>query len=975
MYTPLYVKSNYSFLSSLVKIDDLLDRCVSYGISSVALCDDNMIATMYFYKKCIEKNIKPIIGIEVIYKEYSFLLYAKNYSGYQSLLKTLSSSSNENGIVVSYDSLMKFNKDVICIIPYEFNKAFAELKELYSNIYLGFSNLNEEQLALKITSRTVFFNKVLYVDKKDSKYFKYSIMLKEKKNVLDNIDYVDNNNYLIPTDLILKFSSKNGIDSTNFIASLCNLEFPKNMNYIPTYKNSLGVSSDEYLTKLSIQGITIRLNGNVEEVYKKRLLYELDIIKKMGFSDYFLIVYDYVKFSKKSGILIGPGRGSAGGSLVAYALGIIDIDPIKYDLLFERFLNPGRDTMPDIDIDFPDSYRGVVRDYVREKYGNKRVAGIVAVATLQAKAVLDDVSKVLKISQDKVDMLKKMIDKNLSNTYDKNYDFKNIIDNDDRLSLLFDVSKFFEGFPKNTTTHASGVIISSVDLDDVVPLIEKDGMYISSFEMNYLEELGFLKMDFLGNSHLTTIMNILSNIKKYEGKDVDFLNIPLNDFDTLKLFYNINTNGIFHFDRDSAMKNLLKRLKITTFDDIVAAEALVRPGPDTDTYLKRKNEGLSIEYPSKEVEDILSPTYGVMIYQEQIMQIANAMAGFSLQEADILRWAMSKKKKKILESQREKFISGSLKKGYTYEVAKKYYDDILSFAEYGFNKSHSVAYSMIAYKMGYLKVHYSKYFYLSSLTSLEGNNGLSFIREAKSVGVNFLLPNINLSTEKYELIDDSILFPLSSIRGIDSNRVKEFLKVRKNKFNNIFECFTKLVETGFNKAQIEALIYGSCFDDFGFNKNTLISNLDNLLTYAFITKGLESDIIEHPEIEECSEFSRDILMSKEKDLFGFYLSHHPTSLYKDMYKVVKISELRFFYNKIVDVLILVEKVKNHTDKNGNIMAFITGSDEFAGCEFIVFSKVFDTISDIKKGDILLIRGKVDKKDNYQILVEKAKIVA
>lgn len=973
MYTPLYVKSNYSFLSSLVKIDDLVDRCVKYDINSVALCDDNMIATMYFYKKCVEKGIKPIIGLEVKYKDNSLLLYAKSYLGYQNILKILT-----DGTDVSVDDLTNYRSDVLCIVPFKSSNIFNEIKDIFSDIYLGFANKEEEYQALKITSRIVFLNKILYVDKKDSKYFKYSIMMKDKKNVLDDIEYIDNNNYLIPNDFVLRLSSQNGIDSSNFIASICNLDFPKYDNLIPTYENSFGVSSSDYLTSLSIQGITLRLNGKVSEVYKKRLLYELDVIKKMGFSDYFLIVYDYVKYAKKNGILVGPGRGSAGGSLVAYALGIIDVDPIKYDLLFERFLNPGRATMPDIDIDFSDIYRDNVINYVKEKYGDKKVAGIVAIGTLKAKAVLDDVSKILKISQDKTDRLKKYIDFNvkLKDVYDKNEEFKNIIDNDERLALLYEVSLFFEGFPKNTTTHASGIIISRVDLDSVIPLIKQDGMYNSSFEMGYLEELGLLKMDFLGNRNLTTIMDILANIKKYEGVDIDFLNIPLDDLDTLRLFYNVDTNGIFQFESD-VMKNLLKKLKVTTFEDIVAADALVRPGPDTNTYLERRNNNTVVSYPSKEVEPVLAPTYGVMIYQEQIMQIANIMAGFSLSEADILRRAMSKKKKDILKVQEEKFISGALKKGYTYEVAKSYYDDILSFAQYGFNKSHAVAYSMVAYKMGYLKVHYSKYFYLSLLSMIIGSDTktLQIIREARSRGVNFRLPDINKSTEKYEIVEDGILFPLSNIRNIGVNTALEIIKARKSGFDNLFECLTKLVEIGINRKNIESLVYASCFDSFGYNKNTIITNLDNLLTYAFIAKGLDSDIIEHPSIEEVSEFSRDVLMSKEKELFGFYLSHHPTSMYKDRYKVINLIDIKEYYNNTIDTLILVEKVKNHTDKKGNTMAFITGSDEVTSCEYIVFSKAFNSISEVKKGDILLVRGKVDKKENYQIIVEKAKIVA
>ena len=973
MYTPLYIKSNYSFFSSLVKIENLIEECVAKNIKNIALCDDNMIATMYFYKLCKSKNIKPIIGLEVTYSDYKILLYAKNYEGYQNLLKIITI-----GNTINIDTFSLYKDNLIVILPYDSLPIFKDFDNITNSIYLGFSNKNEEYELLKFSSRLVFLNKVLYLNKKESEYFKYSIMLKEKKNILDDISFSDNNNYLLSNDEVLSLSSNNGIDSTNFIANLCNVDFPSYSNLLPVYNNNLKISSEDYLTKLSIQGITIRLNNEVNEVYKKRLLYELDVIKKMGFANYFLIVYDYVKYAKKSGILVGPGRGSAGGSLVAYALGIIDVDPIKYDLLFERFLNPGRITMPDIDIDFPDIYRDRVIDYVKEKYGEKNVAGIVAIGTLKAKAVLDDVAKILKISQDKVDMLKKFISLNskLLEVYNTNLEFKNIIDNDERLNLLFKISLYFEGFTKNITTHASGIIISSVQLDSIIPLIKQDNMYISSYEMGFLEELGLLKMDFLGNRNLTIIMDIIENIKKYENRNIDFLNIPLDDSKTLKLFYDVDTNGIFQFESDT-MKNLLRRLKVTSFDDIVAADALVRPGPDTDSYIERKNNNIEVKYINDYIKKILSPTYGVLVYQEQIILLANVMAGFSLSEADILRRAMGKKKKDILKVQEESFIKGALKNGYDYNTAKKYYDDILAFAQYGFNKSHAVAYSIIAYKMGYLKIHFPKYFYLSLLSMIIGSEYKTsvIIREARQKGVNFFLPDINKSTEKYEIVEDGILFPISNIRSVGINTAREIVKIRENKpFKNIFVCLTKLVEIGINKKLIETFIYASMFSSFGYNKNTLITNLDNLLTYAFIAKGLDDDEIEHPTIEIKEEFSRDVLMSKEKELFGFYLSYHPVTKYKDTYKVINLNDLKIYYNKVVDTIVLVEKIKLHTDKNNNKMAFISGSDEIASCDYIIFSEVFNTISNVKKGDILLVRGRVDKKENFQIIAQKAKII-
>ncbi len=972
MYTPLYVKSNYTFLSSLVKIDELIKKCKEKNIKQVALCDDNMIATMYFYKECIKNDIKPIVGLEINIDNNSLLLYAKDFIGYQNLLKIVTLKDELN-----IDILKKYNKNVVCIIPYTSIEIFENINSVFVKSYIGALNKNEELESNKKTKNVVFLNKVLYLNKQEEEYFKYLIMMKDKKNVFDNIEYSDNYNYLLNDKEALELVSKKALDLTNKIADSCLVEFPKSENMIPHFKNNLNISSDEYLKKLSIKGLEIRLDGNISEVYKKRLLYELDIINKMGFPDYFLIVYDYVKYAKKNGILVGPGRGSAGGSLVAYALGIIDVDPIKYDLLFERFLNPGRVTMPDIDIDFPDIYRDQVIDYAREKYGNKCVAGIVAIGTLKAKACLDDVSRILKIEQEKTDRLKRFIElkSKLKDVYETNDEFRNIVDNDDRLKKLYDLSLVFEDFPKNTTVHASGIVISEKELDEVVPLIKQDGNYICSYEMGFLEELGLLKMDFLGNANLTTIMDILKNIKEKENIDINFLNIPLDDKDTLRLFYNVDTNGIFQFESDT-MKNLLKGLKVTKFDDIVAANALVRPGPDTKTYIERKEKNIKIEYPNKDLKRILDPTYGVLVYQEQIMQIANVMAGFTLSEADLLRRAMSKKKKELLSVQEKKFIEGSINNGYDFKVAKKYYEDILAFAEYGFNKSHAVAYSILAYKMAYLKVHFSKYFYLNILSMTIGKDSKTsmIIREARAKGVKFYLPDINKSSEKYEIVEDGILFPLSNIKSIGLSTAEDIKKSRGNGFTDLFNCFIKLTEIGINKKTFELLTYSSCFDCFNINKRTIIENLDNLLNFSFIAKGMPEDMIEKPELVEYPEYDSSFLMNKEKELFGFYLSYHPTTKYKDKYNVININELNKHINKIVDIIVLVEKIKTHEDKKGSLMAFIMGSDEIASIELIAFSEEYSKLRNLEKGNILLVQGKVEFRNNIQMIIKKSKII-
>lgn len=969
MYTPLYVKSNYSFFKSLVKIDDLIKKCLEYKITEVALCDDNLIAVMYFYNKCHENNIKPIIGIDLIIDNENILLYAKDFLGYQNILKIV--SSNEE---ITCDLLKKYNKSIICVIPYSSLNIFSKIDNIFSLTYIGVKNKEEEIKALNISKNLVFLNKVLYLNKKEEEYFRYSLMLKDKLNVFDNVTFKDDFNYLLKNDEISV--SKKVLDETNVIGSLCNLEIKKNDKIIPKYTNSLNISSEEYLNNLSVTGLKKRLKNEVSDIYKKRLSYELDIINKMGFCDYFLIVYDFVKYAKKSDILVGPGRGSAVGSLVSYSLGITDIDPIKYGLLFERFLNVDRITMPDIDIDFPDIYRDKIKMYVKDKYGEKCVAGILAVSRLKARAAVDDVSKILKISPDKVNRVKRFIkDKDkLIDVYNNNYEFRSILENDDTLKKLYDLSLYFENFPKNITVHASGLVIGENDLDNIIPLIKRDNLYISSFEGQYLEKLGLLKMDFLGNANLTIIMNTRDLIKKYEGKKLDLINIPLDDKDTLNIFYNVLTDGIFQFETES-MKSLLRRIKVESFDDLIASVALDRPGPDTNTYVERKNNNIKVDYIDERIEKILSPTYGVLVYQEQVMYIASVMANFTMSEADILRSAMSKKKKDLLESYKEKFITGGLKNGYSYEIVNKYYNDILAFSEYGFNKSHSVAYALVAYMMAYLKVHYPKYFYASILSLSSGDSkNTTIIKEARSRGIKFYLPDINKSNLEYKIVEDGILFPLSSIRNVGSDVANKIINNRIDKFDNIFDCLTKLSEIDIKRNVIENLIYSSSFDSFGYNKRTLIENLDNLLNFAFISKGLPSDLVEYPIINEYPEYDLSFLLEKEKELFGMYLMYHPTSMYKDKYKVINLDELNKYIGKYVDIIVLVDKIKKIKDKKQNDMAFIKGSDELSSVEITVFSKEYSLINEVSSGNILLIRGRVEKRGNIQMVLDKCKIL-
>ena len=969
MIIPIYNKSNYTLLSSLLKIDDIISYAKKNNLPSISLTDSNMFGTMEFIHKCQKQDIKPVIGLEVNLEDFTIVIYAKNYEGYKSLIK-LSTIQSER--VVDIEDLKKYNKDVIVVLPFTYKDKFNLLGDIYIDLYLGFNSQLEEKESLIITKNIVFFRESLYLNKNDEEYLNYLYRIRDGKTITDEVEYDTKNHELDTTDI-------NHIDNNIKILEECNLIFPETENLLPIYECS---DPKKYLLELSKKGLSKRLNNEVTNEYKERLMYELNIINDMGFPNYFLVVYDFIKYAKKNKILVGPGRGSAAGSLVAYSLGITDIDPLKYDLLFERFLNPERKTMPDIDVDFPDNKRDEVIAYVKSKYGEKRVSGIIAFGTLAAKQVIRDVSRVLNIPTYKIDSLTKYINsysrESLEDIYKKNNYFKAKIDSDTLLQNMFNIAKKLEGFPRHITQHAAGIVMSKVDLDEVVPLTKSDGLYLTSFDKDYLEELGLLKMDFLALKNLTIIDNIINDIKTIYNEEVDFNKIPLDDKEALKIFTEANTGGIFQFE-SSGMRNFLRRLKANSFDDIVAAIALYRPGAavNIDSYIKRKHKEEEITYLDPSLEKITKSTYGFLIYQEQIMQLASHYAGYTLGEADILRRAMSKKKLELLKSEEDKFIKKSMENGHSMDDAKKLFALVLNFAGYGFNKSHSVVYSVVAYKMAYLKAHYKTIFFSNLLTNVIGSvtKTSEYIMEAKSNDIEVLKPTINDSSSKYIVKDNKIIYPISNIKGIGVVVSEEIEKAKSDgPFKDIYDCFSRLYISGVGKKTLEDLIMADVFKEFNFNRATLIYNLDSLFNYAELTKDLDPDLVMQPEIEYQKDYSNEILLEKEKELFGFYMSSHPTTFYKkDNPYCILLNEIDNNFNKTVDVLILIEKIKVINTKKGDKMAFITGSDETGTKEFTIFPKVFESFQELSKGDLIKIRGHVEKRlDEIQVIVEKIK---
>lgn len=933
---PLKITTEYSLLKSLIKLPDLISFLNENNIKECAICDENLNGFMDFYLKCKENNIKPIIGLDTVYESMHIYVYAKNYLGYQELLKIDYLKDNMN---LSYLE----NSNLLVIIPFKSIDIYEKLK-YKDNVYIGFCNDIEKNNALLICDKIVYVDNVRCLFKKDISYLKYLKMLN------DNFVYNDNAYY--------KTSSFEDIQTTNEFSKQINLEIPFDKKYIPKFNNS--DNNYEYLKKLCILGLNKRFNGKVSNKYKERILYELDVINKMGFVDYFLIVYDYVLYAKKNDIFVGPGRGSAAGSLVSYSLGITNIDPIKYDLLFERFLNINRKKMPDIDIDFESDKRINMIEYVKNKYGFDKVAVGLTFNNYKAKLILRDLAKLLKVDSNVFDKFIKNINSSLSlkENY-QNEKVKKYIEMYSELKNLYDISYHLEGLKKNTSTHAAGVIISSEKLGKIIPISNEDGTLKTGIEMPYLEKMGLLKMDFLALEKL----NIISKVSK-KIKNFNINNIPLDDKKTLKIFYDADTDDIFQFESSYA-KSVLDKLKITSFNELTVSLALVRPGANKqiDEYLKNKKEGINL---TGDLAEILGSTYGTIIYQEQVMKIFEKVGGYSLFEADDIRVAISKKKEDIINAQHDKFVSGGIKNGYSKEFVEKLFNKIKEFGGYGFNKSHSVAYALVSYQMAYLKANYPKefMFYL-----LENNKDISkcekILSSLKNSGYKLLKPNINYSIDKYAEKNGYILLPLNIIRGLNDDIISKIIRVRENGFNDIFDFFVK-TNSFLNKETYLILIKSGALDIFKINKQTMIKNIDVILNYA----SIYSDGLGKPILTKYPEYDDTTLREFEILSYGMYITNHPCSKYKD---VIKVENIKNYLFKNVNMVLLIKSIRTIKDKKGGEMAFLECEDETGKVNLTMFSSLYAKNNDLKVNELIRVNVKVSKRfDKLNVLVNNIK---
>lgn len=956
---PLKITSEYSLLKSTIKISDIVIFLKNNNIPGCALVDENLYGVMSFYNLMTASNLKPIIGLEIKIENYKIYLYAKNYDGYLNLLKIHTLKEQKK---LTFLNLETYLNNIKIILPFNSYNLF----EKYPESYLGYSNATEKIEALLKTERAIYVREACVLNETDTKYLKYLEAISKGIKLTEIIsDYSKN---------YLKLNINNeDIKSTIDFASDINIVMPPSTRHIPIYNKD--INSYEFLKTLAIKGLTKRLNSHIPKNYLERLNYELDVINKMGFLDYFLIVYDYVLYAKKNHILVGPGRGSAAGSLVSYSIGITDIDPLKYNLLFERFLNPERISMPDIDIDFEYTKRYMVIDYVRKRYGENKVAPIMTFGTMAAKQVIRDVGRVLNISLDIIDKYASMIDPKLSLKDNlKHENIQTFLHNYPELKELTDVSLALEGLKRHISTHAAGVVISSIPLDEIIPICINGDTFMTGFTMEYLEDLGLLKMDFLALRNLTIIANVLELIKENTGHTINLSKINLNDPEIFALFSKADTEGIFQYE-SSGMKNLMQKLKPTSFSDLVASVALFRPGPmdNIDMFIRRKYNQEKVTYLHPDLEPILKETYGVIIYQEQVMQILVKIGGYTFAEADNIRRAMSKKKESVILADQKKFIDSAIKLGYTKEVATNIYSLILKFANYGFNKAHSVSYALIGYQMAYLKTKAPVYFIANLLNMSLGSTikTKEYITEAKQKGINILKPDINISTNTYLIKNNSLMLPLSSIKNLGSSASTSILEERKTNgnFKDYLDFISRTYGKSVNKKTLISLIDAGVLDSFNMTKKTMIENLDVALNYAELAKDLDSSLIMAPNIVEKVEYEENILRDKELDSYGFYITNHPVSKYQDK-SIIKMQNIKNYFDKHIKAVVLIERIKTVKTKKGDNMAFITASDETGTSDFVIFPSAYYMLANLKKGDILNVHGKVTKRfDTYQINID------
>lgn len=1015
MIGELNVYSCYSFQNSTILIEQLCARAKQLHMEALALTDiDNMFGALEFSNACHKYGIKPVFGMQASVsiegEIYPFLLLCIDQTGYHDLLKICSEINLSDHHAIELEKLRTY-KDHLFILSgckeglierlvlKELESEALKYLELFKkyfgrNYYICIQNhhlklqqhLNERLLALATLQniKVCASNEVHYLYPQDAITLDL-LQASAKGRKLDaHHQPVTNQMYLKDSYEMSLLFHKDIIDNTNDILKRCNVMIEKDRMHLPRYPLPANATSDVYLKQLCIVGLKKRFKGQkVPEKYIQRLKKELTVIHKMGFDDYFLIVFDYVRYAKNHHILVGPGRGSAAGSLVSYVLGITNVDPIQYDLFFERFLNEERVSMPDIDIDFQDDRRDEVVEYVTQKYGQQHVGQIVTFSTYGPKVAIKDLGKIVSVPLPKLELMTKYIPtgknkKTVQEVYETSYAFQNMVNQEPALKRILPSIYTVEHLPRNISMHAAGVVLSSDRLEEVVPLTKgPNHNVLTQYSKDYIESVGLLKMDFLGLKNLTIISYILKNIEKYEGIQLNLNDLNYNDKKTFEMISNGDTLGVFQLE-SAGMKNLLRQMKPNCLDDIIDAIALYRPGPMSEIphFIARRFKKEKVEYPLPELENILKSTNGIFIYQEQIMQVAQIIAGFSLSKADILRKAMSKKTASLMSSMKNDFIEGAIKKGYQKEDAQKIFDLIERFADYGFNKSHSVAYGIVAYQLAYLKSNHPLAFYSAVLSNEQNSdkNKANYINEAKKYGIKILVPSVNYSTDRFELENGNLRYSLLGIKNVGLAGYKAIVEERNRGglFKDLFDFISRMDNSKVNVKMFESLVDAGAFDEFHLNRATIKANLSKLTEYADLKNSVGID--EPPILENVVE-NRLQKLELEKNVLGIYLSTHPIVYVKQRLKVsvIPVSALNQYISKKVQVVLSISRVKPIVDKKGNEMCFFEGFDETGNIEGVVFSFAYQKVKMVlQKGKIVYIEGKIDYRDKLSLIVNSVK---
>ena len=1056
-FTHLHLHTVYSLLDGAIRIKDLMTEVKAMGMESVAMTDHgNLFGAIEFYEAAKKEGIKPIIGQEFYIapgsrfdkknaenisdgQAYHLVLLAKNTTGYKNLIK-LSSRGYLEGFYrkprIDYELLAKHSEGLVAtsaclageinrkIVNNKMDDAFmlaGHMNEIMGkgNFFLEIQNhgLREQVIAAKgsieISKKSgiplVLTNDAHFLRREDHQAQDIMLRIQMNKKLTEPLEFGFNEEFYVksPTEMFSLFPEHpEAFHNTQIINEMIDLKMEFGNILLPDFKTPDGLSLKAYLEKLVTEGLKKIFSSGIPEKYQKRAEYELSVVSEMGFEGYFLIVADFINYAKSQKIPVGPGRGSAAGSIISYALGITTIDPLKYDLLFERFLNPSRKEMPDIDIDFCRDRREEVINYVINKYGADHVAQIITFGSLSARAVIKDVARVMDFDYSEINAMCKNLPEtpgiSLKDAVENTPEAKAFFNSGEKEKTLWKVALAIEGIPRNAGKHAAGVVITPQPLEEIIPVAKdtKTDAVISQFDKNPLEKVGLVKMDFLGLKNLTIIQRALEVIKERKGIEIDINKIPLEDPLPYELLQKGKTKGIFQLE-NSGMTRLLVRSKPKKFEDIIACIALYRPGPlesgMTEDYVRRKNGEEEVSYPHESLKDILQDTYGTMVYQEQVMHISQIIAGFSMAEADGLRKAMGKKKMDVMDQLKNKFVDQSIQRGHKSEWAAKLFDNMAEFGKYGFNKSHSAAYGMITYQTAYLKAHYPTEYMKATLDSdIENTEKLiSFIHESRMQNIEILPPDINESDEYFTIINDNtIRYGLLGLKGVGRAAVLSILEARKDKpFSDIIDFASRVDYRQLNKKLLEALIFSGAFDSLKYTRSSLYEKMENILSQG---NGLQKDreagqsslfdgadvdqrdVFQIPQIDEWEENTK---LQYEKTTLGLYLTSHPLNKYMNILTETSIKPIEDIDDGIssernMTFMGVIEDVKTQTTKRGKSFTRLVISDLSDKAEIRVYEQLLKTSGHLlKPNQIVIIDAKVtiyrdSESPVYQIMANK-----